>query len=367
MLRTEELDYHLPQELIATRPAEPRDAARLLVVSRSDDQRLEHRVVGDLPELLEPGDRLVFNTTSVIPARLEGRRARTGGRVEGLYLHDVPGGGGWVALLQGKSVRPGIEVELLDRAGAPAGVTLTVAERAAGESGAWVTRVRSERPGETSLSIMERAGSTPLPPYIRRARRAAGLAEDLGEDDSRYQTVYARRDQAGSVAAPTAGLHFTRILLDRLAARGVERSDVVLHVGVGTFQPVEAEYVERHDMHAEWCAMTPGAREAVVHTRAAGGRVVCVGTTAARTVETYAGLGAKPEDWVHTRLLVTPGYAWRWTDGLLTNFHLPRSTLLALVGALFPGGVERVKAIYAEAIAKGYRFYSFGDAMLVLP
>jgi S-adenosylmethionine:tRNA ribosyltransferase-isomerase len=378
VLRASDLDYDLPSSLIATSPAHPRDSARLLVVSRSDSSRLEHAHVRDLPGLLAPMDLLVFNTTRVLPARVIGRRGDTGGRVEGLYLREGGEPGVWVMLLRGRRLRPGVVVGLFVGVRPPltaSGVTLTLLETIPDEPGAWVVRVDGGPTG--TERTLERVGSPPLPPYIRKARRSSGQAEDDPTDRERYQTVYA--DRGGSVAAPTAGLHFTPELLEELTRRGIGRAEVVLHVGAGTFKPVEAEFVERHAMHAEWCSMSSASRDAIVRARAgrgapaagAGGsagqgRVICVGTTAARTVETYAALSEGPPS-VLTRLLITPGYRWRWTDGLLTNFHLPRSTLMALVASLLPGGAARLKEIYAEAVSRGYRFYSFGDAMLVLP
>ena len=364
-MRASELDFELPPDLIAARPAEPRDSARLLVVSRSDPSRLEHRLVRDLPGLLRPGDLLVFNTTRVIPALIRGRRARTGGRVEGLYLRDA-GPGRWVVFLQGRRLKTGVVVELDDAAGGASGVTLTVLAPAPADPGAWEVSVEGALAGAGALALLERLGSTPLPPYIRRARAQAGLTIVDEFDRARYQTVYAR--EGGSVAAPTAGLHFTPDLLATLAAAGIGRADVLLDVGAGTFKPVSTELVEDHPMHAEWCLMPPEAEAAIERARAAGGRVIPVGTTAARTIESFALAPGHPADaWLETRLLIAPGFAWRRTDGLLTNFHLPRSTLLALVAALFPEGMERVRAIYAEAIARRYRFYSYGDAMLILP
>ena len=398
MLRTAELDYDLPSHLVATRPAEPRDAARLMVVSRSDPSRLEHRHVRDLPGLLSPGDLLVLNTTRVLPARLVGERADTGGRVEGLYLRDGPEPRTWVLLVQGKRLRPGGRLAFRAPHGRE-GAELVLLDRVEGEAGAWIARVV-----EDTAPLLTRIGHVPLPPYIRRARLAAGDAEDASHDAERYQTVYAR--EGGSIAAPTAGLHFTPALLQDLAARGVERADVTLEVGVGTFRPVETEFVEDHPIHAEWCGMSQEVHGRIEPRASAGGideprasasgideprasasgiheprasasgihvgsesrptRVICVGTTAARTVETYAALNGCPPR-VSTRLLITPGYRWRWVDGLLTNFHLPRSSLMAMVAALLPEGVPRLKSLYAEAVARGYRFYSFGDAMLVLP
>jgi len=382
-VRTSELDYELPPGLIATRACEPRDAARLLVCSRSDASRLEHRVVRDLPRLLGAGDTLAFNTSRVIPARLVGRNLDTGGGVEGLYLRDVePARGGapvWEALIKARRFRPGRRIALLGPDERPAGVTLTLLERTGEEAGAWWVAVGCDTPGQTTIQILERAGRTPLPPYIRSARRAAGLDVPDAEDRARYQTVYAGGTlAAGSIAAPTAGLHFTPALLGQLAARGVRRADVTLHVGPGTFKPVETETLEQHPMHAEWCSMDGRAIAAVFGSTPAGrepappggGRIVAVGSTAARTIESYGAAlergGPAPAS-LETDLLIAPGYRWRRVEAMLTNFHLPRSTLLAMIAALFPEGMGRVREIYAEAIREGYRFYSYGDAMLVLP
>ncbi len=367
VLRTADLDYHLPPELIATRPAEPRDSARLLVLRRGPSSKIEHRTIRDLPGLLRSGDCLVFNTSRVLPARFRGVREGTGGRVEGLYLHDSPRGPEgpcWVVLVDAGRPRPGARLKIHDPSGAESGVDLVLVERSADEPGAWIASVHAPA-GLDSPRILERIGTTPLPPYILRARRAAGLAEDERSDRERYQTVYA--DPPGSVAAPTAGLHFTPELLASLTAAGISRADAVLHVGVGTFRPIEAEYVEGHPMHAEWCSLQPGALTHLIRTRERDGRVVCVGTTTARTIESYAAIaGPEISARLQTRLLITPGYRWQYTDALLTNFHLPRSTLMALVAAMLPGGVEQLKAAYAEAVAERYRFYSYGDAMLVL-
>jgi S-adenosylmethionine:tRNA ribosyltransferase-isomerase len=381
VLRTSDLDYDLPPEGIATHPVSPRDSARLMVVDRRDPSRMGHRIVRDLPGLLRAGDLLVFNTTRVLPARFRGVREGTGGKMEGLYLHDAPGGGGglvWVCLIKGRHTREGAVLELALPDGGRSGVRLRVVGRPAEEPEAWLAAVEGGEGAEglDSAGVLARVGLTPLPPYILKARRDAGDAGDDAADRGEYQTVYAR--EAGSVAAPTAGLHFTTELLGALGRAGVRMADVVLHVGTGTFRPVETETVEGHPMHTEWCSMTPAAIEAVRETRAAGGRVIAVGTTAARTLESYAvasgevgdSPGAGAPEAIETSILITPGHAWRWVDGLLTNFHLPRSTLMALVAALFPGepaeAVGALKGAYGEAIASGYRFYSFGDAMLVV-
>ena len=360
VLRTDELDYELPESAIATVPADPRDGAKLLVTGRAGSA-ISHRGVRELPEILRAGDLLVFNTTRVLHARFEGVRADTGGRVEGLYLSDGSRAGTWRVLLRGKRMKPGIDVAL------PHGVTLRLLEADGAEMGAWIVEPSDVRPAAV---VLEEAGLTPLPPYILKARRHAGVEVDDRVDERRYQTVYAREDQAGSVAAPTAGLHFTPELLARLAEKGIERADVTLHVGTGTFRPVEADVVEQHPMHVERCSMSHEAIDAVRRARADGRRVIAVGTTTARTLESYAMAmesGGEMPASLDTRILITPGYAWRWVDGLFTNFHLPRSTLMAMVASLLDAGVPRLRGIYAEALAHGYRFYSYGDAMIVLP
>ncbi len=355
----------------------------MMVVSRSDASRVEHRLVRDLPGLLRAGDVMVFNTTRVVPARLVGVRSDTGGRVEGLYLsHEVSGGGGataerWIVLLRAKRLRESVVVDL-ESPGAPpagAGVRLRLIAKREEPAGAWVVEI--ERGGKGG-GLLDCVGRTPLPPYILKARRDSGVEVGEAVDRGRYQTVYAA--EGSSVAAPTAGLHFTPELLAALAARGVGRADVRLDVGTGTFRPIEVERVEDHPMHAEWCSVDRPVATAIGAARRLGGRVIAVGTTSARTLEGFAGAivgevegfgrdrtgGGWPVEG-ETRILISPGYRWRCVEGLLTNFHLPRSTLLAMVGALFPGGVERVKALYGVAIREGYRFYSYGDAMLVLP
>jgi S-adenosylmethionine:tRNA ribosyltransferase-isomerase len=367
VLKTADLEYDLPQERIATSPAEPRDAARLLVCSRSHAS-IEHRVVRDLPQLLAPGDLLVFNTSRVLPARLLGRREDTGGAAEVLYLEQGPDASTWIAMVRARRVKPGAPIRLLDREGRKSTARLTLASRVSHTPGAWNLNVEVDgAPLDSSLTpdLLERVGHPPLPPYIRAARKALHQPEETAEDVRQYQTVYAT--EPGSVAAPTAGLHFTPALLDALRSRDIDRADVVLHVGPGTFKPIEADVVEAHPMHAEWCSMSPDAVERIQAARAAGRRIVPVGTTSARTLESYAQLGADQPASIRTRLLITPGHKWQWTDALLTNFHLPHSTLMAMVAALLDDGLDRLKEIYAVAIAEGYRFYSYGDAMLILP
>jgi S-adenosylmethionine:tRNA ribosyltransferase-isomerase len=366
VLRTSDLEYELPPGLIATQPVSPRDAARLMVVPRHNPAAIEHKSVRDLPSLLRAGDCLVFNTTRVLPARFHGRRAGTGGKIEGLFLHTLPMGGPgfrWVTLLRGRHLRIGAELELFDDSGGPCGITIRIAGRPESEPGAWI--VESGHAAATT-AVLERIGSTPLPPYIVKARQAAHLNAQDRTDRVVYQTIYAA--EPGSVAAPTAGLHFTPELVGRLADMGVCNMAVVLHVGVGTFKPVETEFVEDHPMHPEWCSMSAGAVRLIREAKKEGRRIIAVGTTAARTLEAYAQAleagGPVPAS-LETRILITPGYQFRWVDGLVTNFHLPRSTLLAMVGALLPG-IASLKQTYATAIERGYRFYSFGDAMVIL-
>jgi S-adenosylmethionine:tRNA ribosyltransferase-isomerase len=374
-MRTDALDFELPSELIATKPAEPRDSSRLLVVQRSDPGRLEHRVFRELPDLLGPDDLLVFNRSRVIPARLLGERVGSASRFEGLYLHDVPGAQciEWIAMIRAKRAQPGKRYVLHDQSGNPSGVIIELLERDDDEGpGAW--RVRVTGSDETGHEVLQRLGRTPLPPYILAQRKARD--EDPGEvyDRSHYQTTFASEHEAGSVAAPTAGLHFTPGVIGSLHARGVATTEVTLHVGAGTFKPIESETLEAHPMHHEWCAL--GEAGAYLPPRG-DRRVIAVGSTSARTLESYARLhaddphGALPERY-STDILIAPGYDWRWVQGMVTNFHLPRSTLLAMIAGLLevPGevdGLGRVHAIYQEAIEHRYRFFSYGDAMLILP
>jgi len=336
-MRVAEFDFTLPEDRIALRPAEPRDSARLLKVTPEDLS--DHRV-RDLPALLRPGDVLVFNSSRVIPARLLGRRGEA--RIEAL-LHRRLGALEWLALVRGaRRLRPGDRVAF-----GPGLAGIVLAQPEAGEVH---FRFETDRPLEDAL---EQAGTMPLPPYI--ARRRAIDARDR-ED---YQTVYAR--EKGSVAAPTAGLHFTPELLARLDAAGIQRETVVLHVGAGTFLPVKAERVAEHRMHAEWGRVPAEVADRLRTARAEGRRVIAVGTTSLRLLEAS---GLAPFEGT-TDLFITPGYRFRSIDGLMTNFHLPRSTLFMLVSALM--GLERMRAAYAHAIAAGYRFYSYGDSSLLLP
>jgi len=355
--RMERYDYELPRDAIARYPPDRRDESRLLVLDRARGM-WEDRRFPDILDILAPGDLLVVNETEVFPARLFARRP-TGGKVELLLVRPLDGpdparaeGRRWEALVRpGRKVRRGDALELLDREGRRAGARSIV--EGVDEAGRRILRL--DVPGDPWRWIGEH-GHVPLPPYIGRA--------DEPSDRERYQTVYARH--RGAVAAPTAGLHFTPDLLDRLAAKGVGRAAITLHVGPGTFRPVTAERAGDHEMEAEWYDVPSQAAAAIARTREEDGRVVAVGTTVVRALESAAlawGSGPEPaRGW--TDLYVVPGHRFRAVDALVTNFHLPRSTLLLLVAAF--AGREGVLAAYDHAVRAGYRFYSYGDAMLVL-
>ncbi|MGE3172645.1 MAG: tRNA preQ1(34) S-adenosylmethionine ribosyltransferase-isomerase QueA [Planctomycetota bacterium] len=343
-----DFDFELPAAAIAAAPAEPRDHSRLLVLDRGGEP-LRHASFRDLPEFLRPGDLLVLNDTRVRPWRLLGRRA-SGGRVECLILRlDGDRAEGFVK--PSKKLAVGDELAMEEGA-----VRLRL--RADLGAGRWGFTLTAGDPGEPLEQALERVGRAPLPPYIPRDEGSA-----KGPDRERYQTVFARAP--GAVAAPTAGLHFTPALLDAVRARGVEITTVTLHVGEGTFAPVRAVQVEAHRMHGERYEVPPAAAAAVAAARARGGRVIAVGTTSCRTLETCAdGAGGVASGSGTSELFLFPGKRFRVVDALITNFHLPRSTLLMLVSAF--AGREPVLAAYAEAIAHGYRFYSYGDAMLIV-
>jgi len=354
-MQTRLFHYDLPAELIATRPAEPRESARLLVLDAEEsagaDLRDAH--ISDLPSLLEENDLLVLNDTRVIPARVYGRKA-TGGRVEMLVERLVDATAAWCHVRASKS--PPIDSMLVMEGEAE----LSVEDR---DGGLFLLRLRND-PGVSGapdlLTWLERCGHVPLPPYIERA--------DDASDRSDYQTVFARK--AGAVAAPTAGLHLTDALLAQIERRGVRTAYVTLHVGAGTFQPVRVDDISAHHMHSEWLSVPQETVDAIARTRRLGGRVVCVGTTAVRALETAArahpeaaASGAVGSYQGDTTLFLYPGQPVYVVDALLTNFHLPESTLLMLVSAL--AGRERVLAAYAHAIAERYRFFSYGDAMFI--
>jgi S-adenosylmethionine:tRNA ribosyltransferase-isomerase len=341
-MRVDLFDFDLPTDRIALRPAEPRDAARMLVV---DEHGLGDRGVRDLPALLRAGDMLVFNDTRVIPAQLEGRRGEA--RI-GATLHKREGPRSWRAFVRNaKRVRTGDRIDFGSDVGAIA--------RGRVEDGSILLEFEGEEPVEL---LLERAGRMPLPPYI--AGKRAADARDL--DD--YQTMFAR--DKGAVAAPTAALHFTPALMAALAEAGVQHATLTLHVGAGTFLPVKADDTGDHRMHAEWGRIDPPTAARLNKARTAGGRIIAVGTTSLRLIESAAEEGGviRPFEG-DTAIFITPGYRFRAIDGLMTNFHLPRSTLFMLVSALM--GRERMQAAYAHAIAEGYRFYSYGDASLLLP
>ncbi|MXO74019.1 tRNA preQ1(34) S-adenosylmethionine ribosyltransferase-isomerase QueA [Altererythrobacter aerius] len=341
-MRVDLFDFDLPPDLIALRPARPRDAARLLVAQ--GERPFTDRTVRDLPSFLRPGDVLVFNDTRVIPAQLEGKR---GDARIGATLHKRIDLRRWQAFIRNaKRLREG------DTIAFPAGVTASAETRHA--DGSWTLAFDGDDPVEV---LLERAGSMPLPPYI------AGKRPTDDADRADYQTMFADKD--GAVAAPTAALHFTPELIAALDAAGVGREMLTLHVGAGTFLPVKAEDTTDHAMHAEWGRIDAETAARLNAARAAGGRLIAVGTTSLRLLESAAradGIHAFEGD---TSIFITPGYRFHAVDGLMTNFHLPRSTLFMLVSALM--GRERMQAVYAHAISHGYRFYSYGDSSLLLP
>jgi S-adenosylmethionine:tRNA ribosyltransferase-isomerase len=354
-MKLADFDFHLPEDRIALRPASPRDSARLLLVAPG--RPVEDLSVRDLPRLLRAGDVLVLNDTKVIPARLKGVRTREESRVAvEATLHRRLSGHVWTAFMKpGKRLQPGDRVsfgESDDRACLLGALDATVREK--GEDGE-VTLAFDLSGPDLDAAIAER-GAMPLPPYI-----AARRAEDA-QDRTDYQTVYAQED--GSVAAPTAGLHFTPELFARLDEAGVVTERVTLHVGAGTFLPVKAETLSEHRMHAEWGEVDAVTAERLNAVRAAGGRIVCVGTTSLRLLESAADQDGRIRPFQgETAIFITPGYRFRAADGLMTNFHLPKSTLFMLVAAF--AGLETMRAAYAHAVEAGYRFYSYGDASLL--
>jgi S-adenosylmethionine:tRNA ribosyltransferase-isomerase len=339
ILKRSDFNFDLPRELVAQKPLATRTDSRLLHLSRTGGQ-VSDRCFRDLPGLLSPGDLLVFNNTRVIPARLFARK-ETGGRTE-IMLERLLNDSECLAQLKAsKTPRPGTLLFLED------GSRVEVS----GRQGSFF---HLKLPGGSLASVLEKLGHMPLPPYIERA--------DTAEDRERYQTVYARHP--GAVAAPTAGLHFDEELLKSLDSSGIERAEVTLHVGAGTFQPVRCDDIKDHRMHSEYLEVSPAVCAAVERTRARGGRVIAVGTTAVRSLETAAADGRLQPYAGDSSIFIYPGYEFRVIDGLVTNFHLPESTLLMLVCAL--AGMDETLAAYQHAVAKRYRFFSYGDAMLVL-
>ena len=340
-MKTSDFYYDLPQELIAQTPLERRDGSRLLTLDKVTGA-WEHRHFYDLPEYLHPGDCLILNDSRVLPARLLGQRLPGGGACEVLLLIDK-GEGTWECLVRpGRKMKPGAKLSF--------------------GNGELTAQVTEELPGGNRLvhfdydgiflEVLERLGKMPLPPYIK---------EEL-QDSERYQTVYSK--VLGSAAAPTAGLHFTPELLEKIAAMGVNIGYVTLHVGLGTFRPVKEDNIEEHPMHSEYCVVPPETAELINRTRAAGGRCICVGTTSCRTLESFAAEDGHMEPsagW--TDIFIYPGYKFKVMDALVTNFHLPESTLVMLVSAF--AGREHILNAYAEAVREKYRFFSFGDAMFI--
>jgi S-adenosylmethionine:tRNA ribosyltransferase-isomerase len=341
-------DYELPDELIAQEPLPNRADARLLVVDRATGE-LAHSHIRNLPEFLRAGDMLVLNDTRVIPARLVGYRTTTEGHWEGLFL-EVDSQGLWHLLARSRGKpRPGETITLVNADGHD-DIRLLLVERQ--DDGIWIAHAQSDEP---LLTLLERVGRVPLPPYIRHG-------EMLPADRERYQTVYAR--QPGAVAAPTAGLHFTPELLKRIEQSGVAVGFVTLHVGLDTFRPVSVERLAEHKMHSEWGQLDAATAERLKACRQRGGRIVAVGTTAVRVLETAAREGSLQAWSGTTDLFIRPPYTFRAVDALLTNFHLPRTTLLVLVRTF--GGDELIRRAYDEAIRQRFRFYSYGDAMLIV-
>lgn len=358
---TSDFDFELPDELIAQQPPSERGGSRLMVVDRAADA-VQHRQFADLPTLLRPGDLLVVNDTRVFPARLIGRRLPGGGAAECFLIRPTEDADTWIALVHpGQRLREGSRMEFRAGPAGPAG--------GAGETGAVLHAEITGRhfhgrrtvrlwtdDGTPVRDVLDAIGHVPLPPYIKRP--------DADADRDRYQTVYAR--ERGSIAAPTAGLHFTPAILDALAAKGVDRISITLHVGYGTFQPIRVDRIEEHQMEPERYEVSPDAAAALSKAKRERRRIIAVGTTSTRTLESLdvSGDGDVRAGAGETALFIHPGHAFKLVSGLLTNFHLPQSSLLMLVSAL--GGRERILAAYRTAVSERYRFYSYGDAMLIL-
>jgi S-adenosylmethionine:tRNA ribosyltransferase-isomerase len=348
MAEIDAYDYELPRERIAQRPLGCRSDARLLVVHR-DRGTWEHSHVRNLLEFLDPADCLVLNNTRVVPARLVGFRTQTSGRWTGLFL-TADDSGVWQVLSKTRGrLAAGETITLVDRLHEPACRLVLLAKR---DDGQWLARPDTSEP---TWELLERIGRVPLPPYIRDG-------EMVDEDRQNYQTVFA--EKPGAVAAPTAGLHFTKDLLNRIRESGVPIEYVTLHVGLGTFRPVSVERLSDHPMHSEWALLEPGTADRLNRIRDGGGRLVAVGTTVVRTLETIAGSGPLRAWQGQTDLFIRPPYRFRAVDALMTNFHLPKSTLLVLVCTF--GGDDLIRRAYDEAIREEYRFFSYGDAMLIL-
>ncbi len=344
-------DYELPEELIAKEPLVQRDRSRLLVVDRATG-RITHHTFRDLPELLRSGDCLVLNDSKVIPARLLGHRTATGGKWEGLYLGSAESGV-WRLIGQTRgTLKIGEQISICPAHEPDAKRELRLTLRARETDGIWLASVDSN---ENALELLQQFGTVPLPPYIRRQLATS-------DDWQRYQTTYARNP--GSVAAPTAGLHFTPEVLAACEQAGITKTSVTLHVGIGTFRPIAAEKLAEHQMHSEWCELSSQTAEQLAQTRANGGRIVAVGTTSVRTLESAVQAKSRTDWSGETDLFIRPPYQFQAVDVLLTNFHLPRSTLFVLACTF--AGIELLKDVYTTAIVNKYRFFSYGDAMLIL-
>jgi S-adenosylmethionine:tRNA ribosyltransferase-isomerase len=344
-------DYKLPQELIASKPARHRADARLLVIDRKSGT-WEHKKVSDLPSYVRPNDAMVLNNTRVLPARLLGKRSSTGGQWEGLFLR-VNEDGTWAMLGKTKGkIQVGEIVEIYPAHEPESSDRLRLTLTARGSGGEWSAQPETQ---ESHLELLQKFGTMPLPPYMRKK-----LATD--RDFRRYQTTFAERP--GSVAAPTAGLHFTQELLTQIQSEGVSVSHVTLHIGIGTFRPISAESLADHTMHSEWCELSEQTAQLLVDQKAAGGRVIAVGTTSVRTLESAARQSPLKPFIGETDLFIRPPYEFQAVDMLMTNFHLPKSSLLVLVSAF--AGRELIMEAYQAAIQEKYRFYSYGDAMLIL-
>lgn len=349
-MKTDDLNYELPDELIAQTPAQQRKMSRLLVLNRADGS-LSDRVFSNLIDYLHPGDCLVLNNTKVIPARFYAQKL-TGAQLEGLFLFENHPGQWQVLLKNARKINPGDPLEILDRNLKP-----------------WcrVVATQTDKPAQwlllpdksiDALAAMEQIGFAPLPPYIKRSKEDTYLEDDL----ERYQTVYA--EQAGAVAAPTAGLHFDQPMLDAIQLKGIQIAYVTLHVGIGTFRPIQAKTLDEHPMHEERYEITAPTADIINQTKQTGGRIIAVGTTSVRTLESIAKDGVVHAEKGQTSLFIRPGYDFQVVDAMVTNFHLPKSTLLALVGAF--AGMEQILRAYRHAIEQKYRFYSYGDAMFIL-
>ena len=349
-----DFDFTLPPELIAQHPAPERSGSRLLdgTLAAPVD-----RIFRDLPALLNPGDLLVFNDTKVIKARLFGEKP-TGGKLELLIERVLPGNQVAAHMRVSKKPEVGTTVTLVGAPGTADGLRATLLGRWPDAQGAMFRFVLSNDAGDDPHTLMERHGHVPLPPYIERHQGSAIVSADSAEDVARYQTVFAKNP--GAVAAPTAALHFDDALLAALDAKGVQRASVTLHVGAGTFQPVKTENLAEHQMHSEWYDVPLATQQAIADCRARGGRIVAVGTTTVRTLESWAASGLASAE---TNLFIPPGFEFKHVDALITNFHLPKSSLMMLVSAF--AGHEHIRALYAHAIAEKYRFFSYGDAMLL--